>query len=134
MILSGHFLIHSDGTPYEPWETTIAFSEDKAELDFEASEKNKEIEESLKRFQNLTEEIEQYEKRFDDFRSLFNYEPTKENFADWIMENLIPDNLQEFMDFEESDEDNEYSVVLNIAQEHDFYEHYYVRSFGIKQT
>lgn len=132
MILSGHFLIHSDGTPYEPWETTIAFSEDKKELDFEASERNTEIEDSLKRFQNLTEEMEQYERKFDDFRSLFNYEPTKENFLDWINENPIPENLQEFMDFE--DENTEYSVELNIAQEHDFYEHYYVRSFGIKQT
>lgn len=132
MILSGHFLIHSDGTPYEPWETTIAFSEDKAELDFEASEKNKEIEDALKRFQNLTEEIEQYEEKFDNFRSSFNYNPSSNEFLNWTLVNPIPDNLQEFMDFEESNEDNEYSVTLSIVQEHDFYEHYYVRSFGSK--
>jgi hypothetical protein len=131
MILAGHFLIHSDA-PYEPWETTIAFSENKVELDDEASERNKEIEDSLKKFQNLSEEIEEYFLKFDDFRSLFNYNPPLNEFLNWIGKNPIPENLQEFMEFEEFDENNEYSVVLNIAQEHDFFEHYYVRSFGIK--
>lgn len=132
MILKGHFLIHSDGTPYEPWETTIAFSEDKSELDDEVSKRNKEIEDALKRFQNLTEEIEQYEAKFDSFRSSFDYNPSSKDFLNWISKNPIPENLQEFMDFEESNEDNEYSVTLSITQEHDFYEHYYIRSFGNK--
>lgn len=130
MIIKGYLLIHSDCIPYESTETVLACSEDKNQLDKIAITKNKEVEETLHRFHLLQQDIETYRTQFDMFQ-LLNSEYSKKDFDEWIKNNPIPENIEEFVDFEESDSENEseFWVYFNALQEYDLREHYYVRAF-----
>lgn len=132
MISKGYLLIHSDGIPYEPWETILAFSEDKEELEKKASLYNKEAENILERFKNVTDDMDKYDEKFYTFRGLFEHEPTKLDFQNWIIQNPIPKELQEFLEIEEYEEDGKYMVSLRETFEHELWDHYYVKTFGKK--
>ena len=131
MITKGYLLIHSDCIPYESTETVIACSEDKNQLDKIAITKNKEIEETLHRFHLLQQDIETYRTQFDMFL-LLNVEYSKQDFDEWIKNNPILQNIEEFVDFEESDSENEieFWVYFSALQEYDLRESYYGRAFG----
>lgn len=126
MIEKGYLLIHSDGVPWEPCETVLGFSENKEELEKEAETFNKEREESLVRFQFVSEQISSYEEKFYEFRSKFP-KFSKEDFQEWLIENPIPQEIAEFVDFHEY-EDGE--IFLRTTEEHELNDCLLVQSFG----
>lgn len=136
MITKGYLLIHSDGTAWEPYETTLGFSEDKDELDRKASDFNKEREESLNRLNNCLDERISYEAKFDTFREAHDYAPTKEKFKEWLEKNPIPFEIEEFISFYENDEevsgagDRDYEIYMKCTSEHELMDSYYVSRFG----
>lgn len=137
MITKGYLLIHSDGSSYEPYETILGFSENKRELDQKAFSFNKEREECLNRFENCSEFISEYENRFDTFREINGWNLTKEKFTEWLKDNPIPQEIDEFVQFlerskeEQKAENFPYEVSLNSPSPHELMDSYYVQSFGL---
>ena len=136
MITKGYLLIHSDGTPYEPYETILGFSENKEELEQKASDFNTKREDSLNRFNNCFDQISLYEENFEDFRKVNDYAPTREKFKEWLKQNPIPSEIEEFVSFYESDEevpgagDRPYEFHMKCTLEHELMDSYYVSSFS----